>query len=233
MTPKKTQRADLEKKKALFFEAGLAVSLALAIVVFSAGRTEKALPPPPVENGEPYVPVMMPLIRDEPMQAQAVVPLRVPDGMLKIVPDITTIETGPLVFDEPEFGNTFGKGSPYSGGSPSGVGPIALGDEPFILVEDMPRFQGGDIEKFRNWVLGKISYPPMAQSFGIIGKVVLSFVVERDGRVSSIEVLSSPDKLLSDEAVRVIGRSPVWTPGRQRDVPVRVKFVIPIDFVLN
>ena len=61
---------------------------------------------------------------------------------------------------------------------------------------------------------------------------VVQLVVEKDGRLSIVEVLNSPDKLLTDEALRVIKKSPKFTPGKQRGVPVRVQFVLPVTFKL-
>ncbi len=103
-------------------------------------------------------------------------------------------------------------------------------DQPFIKVEKMPSFQGGDLNKFRNWVQERVRYPQIAQENGVSGKVVLSFVVEKDGTLTNIEVLQSPDRSLADEAVRVLKTSPKWEPGQQRNQPVRVKYTLPVDF---
>ncbi len=106
-------------------------------------------------------------------------------------------------------------------------------DTPLLFVEDMPSFQGGDLNKFRNWVQGRLKYPAIAQENNIQGKVTLSFVIEKDGTLTHIEVLQSPDKSLSDEAARILAQSPKWTPGKQRNIPVRVKYILPVDFVLH
>ena len=116
------------------------------------------------------------------------------------------------------------------GGSAEGV--LAEEDAPFVSVEEMPKFQGGDFSKFSKWVQKNCQYPVMAQETGIQGSVLLQLVVEKDGRVSVVEVLNSPDKLLTDEALRVIKKSPKFTPGKQRGVPVRVQFVLPVRFKL-
>ena len=70
-------------------------------------------------------------------------------------------------------------------------------DAPFIKVEKMPTFQGGDLNKFRNWVQGKLHYPQIAQENGISGRVILSFVIEKDGTLTNIEVLQTPDRSLA------------------------------------
>lgn len=108
-------------------------------------------------------------------------------------------------------------------------------DEPFIIAETMPKFQGGDLLAFRTWVQKQLVYPAEAVKQNIQGRVVVTFVIETDGSVSDIRLLQSPDKLLSDEARRIIASSPAgaWTPGEQRGQKVRVKYVLPVDFRLT
>ena len=103
-------------------------------------------------------------------------------------------------------------------------------DTPFVKVEKMPTFQGGDLNVFRNWVQSKIQYPKEAMEKGINGRVVCSFVVEKDGSLTDFDVLQSPDKSLGDEVVRILKTSPKWEPGEQRGEKVRVKYTVPIVF---
>jgi protein TonB len=110
------------------------------------------------------------------------------------------------------------------------VEEAAEDDAPFIIAEEMPKFQGGDLMKFRSWVQGKLKYPQIAQENGISGKVTLTFVIERDGSLTNIQVMQSPDRSLADEAVRVLQSSPKWTPGKQRNSPVRVRYTLPVEF---
>ena len=104
------------------------------------------------------------------------------------------------------------------------------GDMPYVKVEKMPTFQGGDLNVFRNWVQSKIQYPKEAMDKGIKGRVVCSFVVEKDGSLTDFDVLQSPDKSLADEVVRILKTSPKWEPGEQRGEKVRVKYTVPIVF---
>ena len=97
----------------------------------------------------------------------------------------------------------------------------------------MPTFQGGDLMKFREWVQKRLRYPQIAQENGISGRVTLSFVIEKDGSLTNIEVMQSPDRSLSEEAIRVVQSSPKWTPGKQRNQPVRVSFTLPVMFQLR
>ena len=110
------------------------------------------------------------------------------------------------------------------------VEETVVDDEPFLIAETMPSFQGGDLNKFRNWVQSNVKFPQIALENGIQGRVVLSFVIEKDGRLTNIQVLQTPDRSLSEEAVRVLNKSPKWSPGKQRNQVVRVKYTLPVDF---
>lgn len=103
-------------------------------------------------------------------------------------------------------------------------------DTPFLVAEEMPLFQGQNLNTFRTWVQSQIRYPAEALKRGIEGRVVLSFIVERDGSVSTIELLQSPDRILSEEVRRIVASSPQWTPGRQKGHLVRVRYMLPVDF---
>lgn len=104
-------------------------------------------------------------------------------------------------------------------------------DEPFFLVEVMPSFKGGGLDKFRDWIQKRTSYPQAAYDRKIRGTVVLTFIVEKDGSVSNVTVVKGVDPLLDDEALKAITESPKWTPGLQRGEPARVRFLIPLNFM--
>lgn len=104
------------------------------------------------------------------------------------------------------------------------------GDQPYLTAEVMPLFEGRSLNHFRLWIMDNLDYPRTALDEGVEGRVVVSFVIERDGSVTGIEGLQSPDKRLTDAAVGAIARSPRWTPGRQHGEPVRVKYTLPVDF---
>jgi len=112
-------------------------------------------------------------------------------------------------------------------------GDVGSGDgDAFFLVEVMPSFKGGGLEKFREWIFKNTIYPQEAIDKKIRGKVVLSFVVEKDGSVSNVNVLKGVNPLLDNEAVKVISESPKWSPGLQRGQPVRFRYLIPLDFTM-
>ena len=105
-------------------------------------------------------------------------------------------------------------------------------EEPFFIVEVMPSFKGGDINKFREYINKRTNYPQEAVNANIKGTVFLTFIVEKDGSVSNVTVLKGVHPLLDNEAIKVISESPKWTPGLQRGQPVRVRFQIPLNFTL-
>jgi len=105
-------------------------------------------------------------------------------------------------------------------------------DEAFFIVEVMPAFKGGDINKFREWVMRRTNYPQAAVDNKIQGKVYLTFIVETDGAVSNVTVVKGVDPLIDKEAVRTIQSSPKWSPGLQRGQPVRVRYSMSLSFAL-
>ena len=106
--------------------------------------------------------------------------------------------------------------------------------EPAVLkAEVMPKFEGGDLNKFRNWVQRHIKYPRVAQDQGIQGRVIAEFVIEKDGKVSFSKIMESPHESLSAEVEGAIRHSPNWTPGTNGGKPVRVKMSIPVNFAMR
>jgi periplasmic protein TonB len=126
-------------------------------------------------------------------------------------------------------GTGIGNGDIGNGDGGTGAGG---GDGTFMEVEEMPQFRGGDINKFREWVQKKTKYPETATINGIHGKVYITFIVENDGTVSNVTVAKGVDPLIDDEAVKAVKSSPKWTPGKQRGKPVRVAYVIMLNFEL-
>ena len=103
--------------------------------------------------------------------------------------------------------------------------------DPLIKAEKMPKFQGGDVNRFAVWMQSQIQYPAEAVEKGISGRVLFSFVVEKDGSMSEFTVLRSPDMVLSAEVERVFNSAhKAWTAGEENGQKVRVKFTVPIVF---
>ena len=102
----------------------------------------------------------------------------------------------------------------------------------YDVVEQMPSFPGG-ISGLRTYLNQNIRYPAEAQEICVQGRVVVSFVVGKDGHISDVTVLRSVDPSLDKEAIRVVRNMPRWTPGKQEGEPVRVRYNVPVSFRLN
>lgn len=107
-----------------------------------------------------------------------------------------------------------------------------VGEDIFVIVEQMPTFQGEPADKFREFLAANLRYPVIAAENGIQGKVYVSFVIDTDGSVSRVKVKKGVDPSLDKEAIRVVETSPRWEPGIQKGQTVRVEFTFPIIFVL-
>ncbi len=224
MEAKKTRKADLQNRRMLFMEIGLVAALLFVVAAFSWGQTEKKVEAM-VDNVAPVEEEVIVNTEQEQRQPEARPPVaQVLSDIIDVVRDDTQITTD-YSFDE--FTEDFVVEVPVA------VEEEVVEDIPILIAEEMPTFQGGDQMVFRNWVTEKIEYPRIASENNIQGTVTTKFVIERDGSLTSIEIMSSPDRSLSDEATRVLKLSPKWTPGKQRNRPVRVQFVLPVQFTLQ
>ena len=102
----------------------------------------------------------------------------------------------------------------------------------FDVVEQMPSFPGG-MQALMEYLGNNVKYPVVAQENGVQGRVVVSFVVERDGSITDVKVVRSVDPSLDKEAVRVVKSMPRWIPGKQNGQAVRVKYNVPVAFRLQ
>jgi TonB family protein len=102
----------------------------------------------------------------------------------------------------------------------------------YAIQDELPTYRGG-MEQFYRYLSGSVRYPADAQKYGITGKVYTSFVVEKDGSLAEVKVTRGLGYSLDDEAIRVLRQSPRWIPGKQRGIPVRVKYNLPISFTLH
>ena len=226
MEIKKNPKVDVQNKRVLLLEIGLALSLLVVIGAFLYTPREYE-----IEQIEQVVTVVEEEITEitrqdqKPPEPPKRTEITVITDILNIVTNDEKIETS---VDFAEFAEDV-----------EIIQQVAVEeevieeDQPFVKVEQMPSFQGGDLMTFRAWVQGRLRYPQIAQENGIMGRVLLSFVIERDGSLTNIEVLQTPDRSLSDEAARVLKLSPKWSPGKQRNQAVRVKYTLPVDFRLQ
>ena len=102
----------------------------------------------------------------------------------------------------------------------------------FDVVEQMPSFPGGP-SALMKYLSENVKYPVVAQENGVQGRVVVSFVVEKDGHITDVKVVRSVDPSLDKEAARVVKSMPSWIPGKQNGSAVRVKYNVPVSFKLQ
>jgi TonB family protein len=105
-------------------------------------------------------------------------------------------------------------------------------DNTFITVEQMPQFPGGQ-DSLLSFIRQNLNYPEKASDKGIQGKVLVSFIVDKSGKVRDVELKRGVDPLLDAEALRVIRLLPHWVPGMQDGKAVNVSYVLPLNFKLD
>ena len=232
MEAKKTSRSDLENKRFIFREIGLVVALAMVFFAFETkyyqeDAKEIIIPVDPTEVEE-VLPIFVPQKASQPLPKASMKPIDIID----IVPDEMELDDNLEIIDDNDNtkGSLTGTDTNWDGIYDENFGEeTGEGDREFLIVEEMPHFNG-DLNK---WLRKNLRYPARCSEMGIEGKVFVEFVVERDGSITSINVVRSADPDLSQEAIRVVKAMPKWKPGMQRDKAVRVRFTIPITFKLN
>ncbi|MDF3076229.1 MAG: energy transducer TonB [Sphingobacteriaceae bacterium] len=137
--------------------------------------------------------------------------------------DVSGIDVGP---GTNATGNSGGEGT---GGTEAGT---SASNQPFISVQHMPEFPGGQ-EAFSKFLSKNLRYPSQAQESNVQGRVIVSFIVETDGSLSSVQVIRGIGAGCDQEAVRVIKKAPAWHPGEQNGRRVRVQYTVPIVFNLG
>ena len=95
----------------------------------------------------------------------------------------------------------------------------------YYLVDEMPSFPGG-LEELYKWIDNNVQYPAVARENGIEGRVILKFIVEKDGSLSDSTVIHSVHPMVDREALRLVGQMPKWNPGKRAGIPVRVRYCL-------
>jgi periplasmic protein TonB len=226
MEIKKSNKASLEPQRTLFIEIGIVFAIALCLVAFewtSRPVDNQLLSGNQSAEAEEEI---IPITR----QLQEQPPPPPPPQVIEVINivqddvDIDEIDFESMDADE----NTEFDFVPVSDQEEE-----QAEEEVFFIVEDMPMFQGGGKENFREYIAQNLQYPPIAAENGISGRVFVQFAVNAKGEVVDVIVVRGVDPALDKEAVRVVKSSPKWTPGKQRGRPVKVQFTFPIVFVLQ
>ena len=229
MKKKKTLKADLETKRLLFVEIGLALALAVVYGAFEYSSVE-------ISTAE-LVDSSVVLDDDFIIPATFETPPPPPPAVPKIeLSDIIDIVDDDIEVDDDLFKTI--EDDPSSGieiYDYYDVVEVEVDEAPipFAIVEQKPKFNGGDANEFSRWVNKRLVYPQICVENGVQGRVTLSFTVMPDGSLANISVLRGVDKELDKEALRVVSSSPRWEPGRQRDRAVPVTYTFPVIFSLR
>jgi len=230
MEVKKTPKADLQNKKLLFGEIGLAAVLLIVLVAFEWSSSEKTEVMDLVGQQQVIEEEIIPVTQEQQELPPEMPKIPVLSDVIDIVDD--DIEVADDLFINMEDDANLGvEIMEYH----TEVVEEEVEEEaiPFAFVEEKPKFQGGDANTFSKWVNSKLVYPEIAKENGVQGRVTLQFTVNTDGSVSNVIVLRGVDSSLDKEAVRIVSSSPKWTPGRQRERPVKVTYTFPVIFQLR
>ena len=229
MEVKKSPKADLTKSSTMFLEIGLIAALALVLLAFEwkSREVKKAeLSANDIIAAEEEI---IPITEEENVVRPKMPTIPILSDAIDIVDDDIKVDEEMFSFEDSEDLGVDMNDYGYE------VGEESVEEEaiPFALVEQKPMFQGGDANAFSKWVNQHLAYPDIAKENGIQGRVTLQFTVNTDGSVSGVKVLRGVDPSLDKEAVRVVSSSPKWTPGKQRDRPVKVTYTFPVIFQLK
>lgn len=227
MEVKKTPKADLESKKTVFLQIGLVVVLSLVLVAFEWTSTDVnvdfSLQDEDIEVEEEIIPIT----RQEEAKPPPPPPPPAVADILNIVEDDVELDEELEIMDTEmsqddivDFSKMVFEEETRDEG------------EIFMIVEEMPEFPGGT-EALHKYLAKSVNYPVIAQENGIQGRVYIQFVINQNGEVTNATILRGVDPSLDREALRVVEAMPNWKPGKQRNRPVRVSYIVPINFLLQ
>jgi len=230
MEVKKTDKADLENKKALFIQIGLIVALSIIIFAFEFKTYDK-------KDSNLVQRQAVQEVQEVVMATQEDTPPPPPEE----APQAETTEFE-IVEDSKKITQEFNVSSfAQTSNVTATVGKIEIKAEDeevqeevkiFTVVEQEASFPGG-VEKLGEYLAKSIKYPQQARETGTKGRVMLTFVVERDGSITDIKVLRDIGSGCGEEAKRVVKEMPKWQPAKQRGKAVRQQFVLPVTFNLQ
>lgn len=238
MEIKKSKKADLEGQKGTGLLIGYIVGLATMFACFEYTtrdykETDVVYSTASFVSEEEIVPITQPIFTAAPPP-----PADAPQvaEIIDIVDNNEEIAEEKIETSESTTEAIAGPSAPVAG--PVMAGPpaptVEEGDEGeiFEVVEQQPAFPGG-MEKLMQWLSKNLKYPASAQENGTQGRVVVQFVVNKDGSIVEPKVIKSVDPALDKEAIRVVSSMPKWEPGKQRGKSVRVRFTLPVTFRLQ
>ena len=228
MEIKKSERADLERGKSTSLLIGFVMALAVMFVALEWTQREvednsEIFAAKDLSLNEEMVPITLPEKKTVPPPPAAVTQ----SDILEIVDDDADVEEDIMMSTEDQVEWVDLDEIDYVE-----VEPEPEEEEIFMVVEDAPEFPGG-VQALLDYLRKNIKYPQICRENNIQGRVLVSFVVNKDGAIVDPQVVKSVNPSLDKEALRVISGMPNWKPGSQRGKPVRVKYTVPVNFRLN
>lgn len=232
MEAKKSEKADLEKKKGLFLEIGLVTILALVLVAFNLRSSDK-------DDSGLMVQQASTEMEEEIIQTEEEQPDEPEPEPEQPEPEVTTelevVDNDAVIENElgiVDAGDNANKEQTEVVIADVSAEEEAAEEEIFVFVEEFPSYPGGDEALYA--YLGKsIQYPELARENNITGTVVIKFVVEKDGSITKASILREIGGGCGKEALRVVNAMPKWKPGKQSGKPVRTEFTLPVQFELH
>ena len=229
MDPKKSNRVNLENKRTSNFIIGLIVTFSLILISFEWTSPDKqnydmAL----ASNIEIDIEVMEAIPREEPK------PL--PKEELPVIKQVIDIVPDDVELEDVDFSTEVTENTEYDFKNVYTDETEIIIDVPipFAAVEDKPLFNGGKPNvEFARYIAKHLKYPEIAAENGVYGKVTLQFFIDKNGNLVDPVIIRGVDPALDAEALRVVLASPKWTPGKQRNKPVKVSYTFPINFRLQ
>ena len=227
MEIKKTPKADLENKKSTWMLIGYVIVLAFMFIAFEWTKRDIKIDTSQALTDLYFEEEMVPITEQEEKVAPPPPEVAPINETLEIVADDADVEETVIASSEET-----GKAVEVKYVPVQVVEEEPEEQEIFDVVEKMPEFPGGNAA-LMSYLAKNIKYPTIAQENGTQGRVIVQFVVNKDGSIVDAKVARSVDPYLDKEALRVINSMPKWNPGMQRNKPVRVKYTVPVMFRLQ
>ena len=238
MEENKTVNGDLRSQSSTSLLMGYVLALALMFVAFEYTQREVKV----VETEKIYdfkmEEDMIPITQQQEVVAPPPAAAPKVAEIINIVEDDTELPEEEVETSEEmnqAITTVVGTGAPSTAVATGPVGPIVEADDDdriFDIVEENAQFPGGDEACFK-WLSEHIKYPSICQEQGVQGRVIVAFVVNKDGSIVDVKTVRTPDPNLSKEAERVVSEMPKWKPARQGNKTVRSRFNLPVMFRLN
>ena len=229
MEQKKHNKVNLEQKRGVYAAIGLLLALAIVLTAFEYRMIKQYEKPHTSSNWDnsdieiEVIPIYRPKVPEKPK-------INIEKKLTQTFIIDDPVEEDPidiLPLDIPKEENLLASNNSFF---PEEI--IIEEEIPELFPQVMPEFQGG-IKALYSYIAKHIKYPKMARDNNLQGRVHISFIVEKDGSITNVNILSDVGGGCADEAARVVASMPNWKPGKQLGKKVRVQYTLPVNFKLD